>query len=800
MSQFTHHALFSVKALAVAVALTSVAHAQQGQPGQTARGLEEIVVSARRTEESLQSVPVSVTALDTEMLRESSISSTEDIQYSVPGVHLAGSGGRQNVVYVIRGQSKALSGTTSPAVVSYFAEVPDPVWGSSVPQFDMASIQVLKGPQGTLFGRNTTGGAILYTPQAPEHEFSGYIGGTVGDYEHNRLQGAVNIPLIQDKVALRVAADINNRDGYTKNIGVGGDLDGIGTQSVRASLLVEPTANISNTTIFDHFKSENDGIGVVLENVFPADSFPGGTLISQLGLQAGAEEQLALFRERGPFVNDPSFDQYENNERNSLTNRTEIDFGAFQLVNIFGYRHTDLNYAINVDAMPTINAFGFIPTNFIKADKYDQSEQYSNELQFKGTALDDKLNWLVGGFWLKNEPNGYQGNSVAFAVELVGASPAAYTFVTEETQAVFANVQYDLSELVVEGLQLELGARYTEDEVEACAGIGATPFNNGMNGANEAELSDCESANAAKITNTATTKLKSDATTWSMGLNWQVNDDLFIYGVKRHGYRAGGVNGPVFTGRLIPFQTFEPETVTDYELGMRADWYVGDMLVRTNLSAFIGEYKSVQAFLSGIQQGAGCSPTNNGPEVTPDGDCDPSNDPAGGTLLTNLGNTEVSGVDIEIVVAPTERLTLSLASTIQDSDTKEFNKPADLAPYIPGNEIAFNFFAPKTLLAGARYEMPLGEIAESLVLNVDYYWTDDASKGDGLVIESYDVTNLRADLNGLGGTAFDLGVFIRNAFDDEYMVASGASGGRLGFETGIYGAPRMWGLEGRYSF
>jgi len=112
------------------------------------------------------------------MLRESSISSTEDIQYSVPGVHLAGSGGRQNVVYVIRGQSKALSGTTSPAVVSYFAEVPDPVWGSSVPQFDMASIQVLKGPQGTLFGRNTTGGAILYTPQAPEHEFSGYIGGT----------------------------------------------------------------------------------------------------------------------------------------------------------------------------------------------------------------------------------------------------------------------------------------------------------------------------------------------------------------------------------------------------------------------------------------------------------------------------------------------------------------------------------------------------------------------------------------------------------------------------------------------
>ncbi|MFA5495939.1 MAG: TonB-dependent receptor plug domain-containing protein, partial [Porticoccaceae bacterium] len=128
----------SLKALAVAVAITPVAHAQQSAP--SSRTLEEIVVSARRTEERLQSVPVSVTAFDAETLRENTITSTEDLQYSIPGVHLVGSGGRQNVVYVIRGQSKALSGTTSPAVVSYFAEVPEPVWGSSVPQFDMANI------------------------------------------------------------------------------------------------------------------------------------------------------------------------------------------------------------------------------------------------------------------------------------------------------------------------------------------------------------------------------------------------------------------------------------------------------------------------------------------------------------------------------------------------------------------------------------------------------------------------------------------------------------------------------------
>src|SRR5690606_41636817 len=106
----------------------------------------------------------------------------------------------------------------------------------------------------------------------------------------------------------------------------------------------------------------------------------------------------------------------------------------------------------------------------------------------------------------------------------------------------------------------------------------------------------------------------------------------------------------------------------------------------------------------------------------------------------------------------------------------------------------------KTVLAGVRYELPLDQLAESLVSNADYYWTDDATKGDGLVLDSYDLTNMRADLHGVGGSAVDLGLFIRNLFDDEYLVAHGPSTGRLGFETGIYGAPRMWGLEARYSF
>ena len=785
---------FCIGALASAVGLSVNSYANESASYSV---LEEIVVSARRTEENMQSVPVSANVFDNKTLRENSITSTLDLQYSIPGVNLAGTS-PQNVVYMIRGQSKALAGFSSPAVVSYFAEVPEPVFGSSVPQFDMENIQVLKGPQGTMFGRNTTGGAILYSPVAPSHELGGFFGGTLGDENHRRVQGAVNIPLIQDKVALRVAGDLNRRDGYTKNIGVGGDLDGVDTESYRISLLIEPTDYIRNTFIYDHFKSDNDGHGIVLEDVFSNPS-----LLDSFGIRDAALEELALQKERGPFVNDPSFAQFEKNERTSITNRTEIDFGSIRVINIFGYRQTDLSYAVNTDALPTLNAFGFLPVNFIKASLAVQVEQYSNELQVRGEAFEEKLDWMLGGFWLKSEPDGGQGNAVAFAPEFIGASGASYGFNTERSQAVFANFRYDLSDLVVEGLGLEMGVRYTEDEIEVCTGTGATPYIAGVQGApDEASLSDCESGNADKILATSVNKTKSNATTWSVGLNWQINDDVFAYLVNRHGYRAGGINAPTLSGRLTPYQSFEPETVTDYEVGLRADWTVGDMLLRTNVSAYIGEYEDVQVNQGGVQTAGTCDedvPGGTDPGKSPDGDCDPSNDPAGGSLLLNLGETEVSGVDLEIILIPIEGLTINLGGSYIDTETKSISKPAGLEPYITSNEVAFNFTAQKSLTAGIRYAKPLASIADEMVVNLDYYWTDKAVRAE-LFIPSYDITNFRLDLNGVANSSVDLGFFVRNLFDQENAVTAVAGNTSIGILATNYSDPRMWGFDARYNF
>src|ERR1700733_13932838 len=276
-----------VVALTGAISLAPHARAADAVAGTSATAdlstssLEEITVTARRKEESLQSVPVSVTAFTAESLRERSISTTQDLQMTTPGVYLSGSGGNENVVYQIRGQSKALSGPSSPAVVSYFAEVPDVTFGSSVPQYDIASIQVLKGPQGTLFGRNTTGGAVLYTPAPPTYDFGGLADVTVGNYSDHQTQTVLNLPLVDQKVALRIAGDLHQRDGYTQNLGVGGALDDMNSKAVRASLLLEPIAGLRNLSTFDYYKSDYHGDGVNLIAVAP-----GTTLLTQLGIQS----------------------------------------------------------------------------------------------------------------------------------------------------------------------------------------------------------------------------------------------------------------------------------------------------------------------------------------------------------------------------------------------------------------------------------------------------------------------------------------------------------------------------------
>jgi iron complex outermembrane receptor protein len=756
--------------------------------------LEEITVTARRKEESLQSVPVSVRAFTAESLREQSISTTQDLQMSTPGVYLSGSGGNENVVYQIRGQTKALSGPSSPAVVSYFAEVPDPTFGSSVPQYDISSVQVLKGPQGTLFGRNTTGGAVLYTPAPPTYTFGGSVSAAVGNYANHETQAILNLPLVDQRASLRIAGDLHQRNGYTKNIGVGGPLDNIDSKAARVSLLLEPVPGLKNLTIVDYYKSDDNGNGTNLIAVAP-----GFTLLSLLGVQKPLQQQLALQQARGPFVVNTSEADFTHNRRTGVTNRTDLDLGAVQFVNIFGYRNTHLSYYINVDGAPVITTDGTgafpagIPLEFIRGSLDNNVKQISDEFQIRGKAFDNKLDWLAGLFYLHDEPTGAQGNFVGFA-HIVGTPSAGpgYNFITETSKAAFLHATYDLSSLL-QGVSFEAGVRYTKDTISSCTGTGLPNTDSGA-----LPPGDC-AARAADITGSSINSASSHAPTWSAGLNWQVDKDIFTYLVSRRGYRAGGINSPTLIGRLAPFQSFAPETVTDVELGLRSDWHMGGALLRFNASAFSGWYDNVQTALTGVQTSPLCSPTNNGPGVSPTGSCNPANDPAGGTLLVNIGKTQVSGIDLDGAFAPTRALTFTYAASFLNPRTVSQSVPASLAPYVGKGGIAFNNTARRTYSGGARYQLPVPEEWGQVIVNAEGYYSG-PTEFSSTKLPPYAVLNLRLDWNNVEGQPLDLSLFARNALDRQYIATPVASGTFLGMTSGIYGPPRMYGLEFRVRF
>ncbi|MDB5700837.1 MAG: TonB-dependent receptor [Sphingomonadales bacterium] len=757
---------------------------------------DDIVVTARRTAESIQATPVSVTAFTGDMLRQSSIRDTQDLLTKTPGVFLAGSGGRENTNFSIRGQAKALAGNSAAAVISYFAEVPSPTVGSSIPTYDLGSVQILKGPQGTLFGRNTTGGAILYYPTAPTFDVEGYVSGFYGNYNARTIEGAVNVPLVENKVAVRIAGQYQKRNGWTRNIGIGNNADDLNSRALRGSLLLEPFEGLSNTTIVDYYRNNSTGGGSVLTGVFP-----GPNALSATGTLSGALQQLALQKARGPRVINSDVDAFERVKRLGITNRTEADLGgSIAFVNIFGFRRTDVDYYSSVDGLPTLISDGTgaiprgLPVTVVGGRQKSKVEQFTDEVQFKGKLFDDKLDWLVGGFYLNSKPVGPSGTYIPiFILPGFTDAPFNYSFYTEKSKALFANVNYKLDDLV-EGLRFNAGFRYTWDDISACIGGGTSPNPT-------VTPAECR-AGSPSIRNSSVNKTSSKAPTWTVGVDWQANHNLFLYAVTRRGYRSGGINGPTLAGRLIPFQSFAPEKVTDVEVGIRSDFEAGDVKIRFNASPFIGWYSGVQVPITGLNTQATCSLTapggTNAPN-SPDGDCNAANDPAGGTLLVNAGKTRVAGIDLYARIAPTRTLSFDAGATLLNPKSRSLDVPAILLPYLSSNKVPFNLVAKTTLTASARWTLPLPEKVGEGAISVDYYHSSAVRISDNL-LPAYSVVNARFDLKKIGGSGIDAGVFVRNLFDKEYLASSNVGSAILGINSSFYGAPRTYGVELRVAF
>ena len=501
----------------------------------------EIVVTARRREESLNRVPVAISAFSAADLQRREIISTGDLVKVTPGLNISQSG--NFVPYLtIRGQTRGLTGPGTPGVLTYFNEVPLPTTGSLISTFDMANIQVLKGPQGTLFGRNASGGAVLTYSQAPVYRVEGYVQAEYAEYDTFRSQGAINLPIVQDVLAVRVAGEYTRTDGFTKTTQFGTytpgfasvpgaqvptqrNYDEVTTKGIRASLLFEPASNIRNVTVLDyiHYSGANnsylgsiDPAGIVLPDgtrAAPSLIFlPTATIVAALtpsfgaagaALEAAKIDRLfrcttgpncniiqfaALARQAGPRRQFTDLPPEARNTLFGLSNTTTIDLSdALTIKNIFGYRRTKTYHNPDVDGTP----FSISET----ASRSDV-EQFTDEFQLSGKLFDDRLNYVTGLFYYKTVPSDKYGFSSLNVNSLAGLSNNnTFSYLSERSRAVYGQVDYSLSSLL-EGLGVTAGYRYTWDKASGCAaGITFSPFGGEVPGRLDDQITkqQCES-------------------------------------------------------------------------------------------------------------------------------------------------------------------------------------------------------------------------------------------------------------------------------------------------------------------
>ena len=741
----------------------------------TDRGaVEEVIVTARRKEERLQAVPVAITAFDSVQLKDRNITSSQDLGLYVPSLVMNNNAGIAPG-FVLRGQGSTLG--AGPGVVVYFAEVPfingqnatGSFQGGTGPgmYYDLENVQVLKGPQGTLFGRNTTGGAILFTPQKPRDDYDSYAQLTLGDYNWHEEEGALNIPLVPDRLLLRVAGDVSMRDGYTRDVGPyfpDRDYDNRDYWAFRLSLVARPSDDFENYLIASSLYVHQNGTG---GSIFALK--PGGLALSAFPAIAG---YLATQQALGPRETELSAAQIDKQWTYGAIDIARLDIGDdLTIKNIAGYQ-ADKNSVgiIDYDGGPFAIQDTSVPNRW-----EGSGEQYSEELQATGTALGGRLEWTAGFYLEYDKPTGVPQYDVTSPIKTApinagGVYQPSLIVVrgstTQRTEALYGQASYDLSGLWagLDGLKFTAGLRYTWDYRSDQNDI-YIATSGGKCGERPGFFApDCALASSGRF----------QAPTWTLGLDYQLDHDTLIYVTGRRGYKSGGFN--LNTPEHSIFSTFQPEFVTDVEIGLKADWTIFGAKARTDIDAFHTDYTDIQRAISVLINGLSSPVTENAAVAT------------------------IEGVEFGGTILPTARTELSLAYSYLSSRYDKYTSPTlgDLSglrfPFTPKNKVSLT----------GRYHLPVPADWGDLSIAATYLLQSSVDAGSDFdrtgVIEGYDLINLRLDWKQAMGSAFDLSLFVTNAADTVYRTRVSALYNIFGVAGADYGEPRIFGAQLSYRF
>lgn len=765
--------LLAIGASVIAFAASSASAQDTADVG----GIQDIIVTAQKRAENLQDVPISIAALTGQAVEDLRAVNLQGLGNSVPNVQINTFSNTPNTaVFTIRGigviEPDPYAGNTVGIVVDgvpqYFS------MGALLDMFDIDRVEVLRGPQGTLFGANTTGGVINVVTKQPTDQFEGKISAGYGNYDNINLQGVINTPL-GEGLAARFGISHNKRKGWVTNVVDGSDLGSRNVTIFRGALKYD-SGNFDATLAGEYARARN-GAPIVIAGNLPgeAEYVPAGwrnmyaSPCEPAGSRCKAPKKYFSAHEGVPDKSD--MDTY----RATLTlNARETAIG--DITSITAYKYHKLLEFTDQDGTPAF---------LIDTRRPTDGWQFSQELR-TSAKLSDNVEILAGAFYLKNHYKHRQDLRIDFAggatYDLTDDSyTKGFTGLFQRNSqeqdnwsgSLFAQTYIN----VTDQLRLQAGIRYTYEKTKMIASTITSIAAGGVS-----TFDGTEPDGTPNILNPAASAIpgpRSDSWNnigWKIGLDYKIDDRTMLYGYWARGFKSGG-----FTGRIAIEQDvgpYDPEKVDTFEVGLKADFL--DRMVRTNLSLFYTNYRDMQlAQIYFIGSGA---------------------DLLQGNTIINAASSHIKGFEAELTVAPVAGLTLNGALSYLSAKYNKFDfqLPTGGILDLSGERLQN---APKWSYAGnATYEFPIAGDTQGR-FNIQYTYTSEK-----LLTSIVDTRRASIQPMHLVNANFDLmlpnniqvGVWATNLFDNRYINSVFDSPGTLGLTN--YYPPRQYGVSASYKF
>jgi iron complex outermembrane receptor protein len=772
---------------------------------------EEITVTARRRDERVQNIPIAISAFSQADIDRRHIEQLRDLSKAVPSLSVVLNGSDPNALHSGQVRLRGLPGTEV-----YFADVPLGSTDNTVLTglshsltpgyyFDLEALEVDKGAHGTLFGRPSVGGQIAITPKHPTDGFEGYVETQFGNYGEKKNDFALNVPVVSDRLFVRLSGLMQQRDGYTYNLENGQYLDNQNYYAWRIGVTLKPSDDFQNYFLYDGYWQDTNGSSEMLLAADPdhilgrfdknsmslppgstagcyfvitlggpavgsIGNLPGGCGTLRVGLVPGIVGALARQNALGPRTVSGRFTSGIGKDYfYGFTDVARWDVSDTLLVkNIAAARITKQlsSFDFTNNGLEVLT-YGFPGNN---TGWNDNSAQYSEEIHLEGKSLGGKLDWLIGGFLLFDHPLGYTTQ----VYNVVGFPAYNHFHQSDRSQAIFVHGIYDLSDYV-DHLRFTAGYRYSWDfsslnETSTRPMSTITRDPTGLPTDCFLVLSD---RNCVRSLNS-----HFNSPSWSLGLDDQVTEKLLVYIRAGNTYHPGGMNPQLSP----PLDRFGSEHVTDVEFGVKADWSLGDVSARTNADVFYADYRSIQV----VQ-----------PVLVPS--IYPGRAPTVQAVDFNAASADLEGVEIEQTLNLPYGIDLSAQGSYLNAHYDHY------PPQFGGGNPEFQYIPRFAFSANAVYHLPIDESWGQIALGLAWSWTGHQSISplanepiSG--IAHYENFDIRADWTDMFGQPIDSAFYMTNATDNIHLTGVTPIYTVLGITSGSYSAPRMFGFSLKYRF